>query len=250
MTYFAGLDAIKKGDAAQLKHVLPDSILRTRFLREFKEALPASGEPWTVRFRNGHDESISLGSFDTRIIEEWMTAPEVIQDSMTVIGDLIRIDFVERAIWIKYKPNNKALRCSYDIEIESDILAERDLPIQLSGTFILDDEGFPQSLSNVYQIESVNLAPFEYDNLMTDCGAFIFEPRLILKPTLSLDQQLFIVSDPELGIDAYGATRKELETEIAVQVAVLWDEIAQSDDQLDEGAQALAVALKSRITRT
>jgi hypothetical protein len=245
----AALQAVTSGQLDRLQILIPDSVLRTRFLRETARASPRRGESWRLKYRNRHVDWVRLDASIHDVLDAWIATPELVEQSLTVTGDLIRIDFEEHALWIRYRPNGREIRCSYTFDIEESIVESRNEPIQVSGRFILDDEGHPRNLTDVFRAQPVDLSPIRIERFHTNLGSFHARPGLVIRPQLSEDQQTLEAVFDELALHAYAQTRDELVTEVQTQLAVLWFEFVETEDDLALDGTALAIVMGERITR-
>ena len=83
------------------------------------------------------------------------------------------------------------------------------------------------------------LAPFEIWEIPLERGAIIkFHAPLVLQPQWMPDdpdepseQKYLQIERPDLGISAYGTSRKELWTSVRDDILTLWREWVRKDDQ-------------------
>ena len=84
--------------------------------------------------------------------------PKASEDAiMTVTGELLRIDFSTRQVTLLYPPTRREIDCTYLPEIEDSIVETRKGFIQVTGRFVLDEEGNPNKLMDVTR-ELVNFS--------------------------------------------------------------------------------------------
>ena len=240
--------AIAEDRRAALDSVLPDGRYRERTLREITRFLPKPGAAWGLWYQHGDNPPVTLDARHTRQLEHWLTPEAPGHSNLTVTGELIRVDFEQNLLTLRYPPTQRELHCSYVQEIGDTLIESRRELIQVTGRFTLDAEGNPLRMSEVTRIEPVDLSPLSFPTLEQAGRCLRFDPALHLTPYLDEDtQQLLVVSDASLDIHAYAQTREQLTDELAAQVFFLWDEYAQAEpDTLTEGAQSLRDALLSR----
>lgn len=81
------------------------------------------------------------------------------------------------------------------------------------------------------------------DILTTHSVISFVQPREFV-PVRSEDESLWLIEDPELGVNVYGADRDELFAELTSQLRMLWEEYAL---ERDDALTASALALKRRL---
>jgi hypothetical protein len=219
------LGAIQQGSLEPLWEIFPDGKVRNRALREVRKLLPKPGEGWNLGFQRGDSPEVVLAS-DSAIAT---IDRELAQDSpentvMTVTGELIRIDFDKRTVVLRYPPTRTEIECVYVDELEETMLQNRRGLMQATGQFTLDEEGNPTKLTNVTQLEPVDLSPISIKVVHWRGREFRFGSSLTLQPELDEESsQLYVVEAPDLTLLAYAQTREQLLQEIAEQIAFMWD---------------------------
>lgn len=231
---------IQQGKLARLSEILPDSKLRNRVLREIRKMLPKSGEGWKLGFQQRDNPEI-LVSADSAIaiIDQELTQDSSEDMVMTVTGELIRIDFDRHTVVLRYPPTHTEIECIYVEEVEETMIENRRELVQATGKFTLDQEGHPISLSDVTRLQPVDLSPMTLKSVKWGDRIFRFTEPMVLQPSLDEEsQQLYVVEEPSLTLYAYAQTREQLLLEISEQIAFMWDEYVQAEDQ-DLAADAL-----------
>jgi hypothetical protein len=98
-------------------------------------------------------------------------------------------------------------------------------------------------------IQEIDLSPLEIDVIEYDDVILKLNERLILRPHLDDDGQLYIANDDSLGIHLYAYTRQELINDVKSEIIHLWKEYANADDEtLSKDARALKYRLLNAIT--
>lgn len=239
-------EAVATGNRELLLRVIPDSTLRDRALLEMKKFFPKAGDRWGFGFGRSGVGEIHLEAKSVKTIERWFAQDEPQDAIMTVTGELIGIDFAGNKVTLRYAPTGREIICAYLPEIEDTILASRRDLIQVTGKFILDDLNNPKSLSDVMQIEAVDLSPMTFDRVEFGDRVFRLREPLTLTPTLDESEQYMELCDDTLDLFVYAQNREQLVDELAEQIAVLWDEYAQEDPA---NLSDTAVSLQERLLK-
>ncbi len=240
-------EAIATNSEEHLKRLLPSPILRKRLAREALQILPRSGSPYRVGFRSARrSDAVVLTPRAVRTVKDWLQ-PAVPDDAeMTVTGKLQRIDFDRKVVAILFKPTQRTIECIYLPEIEDTIVESRAAPIQVTGKFSLDEDGYPKQLTEVNRIEPIDLSPVILTESPLSDGS-ILRMATPLELDVSLDDesgQYMVVEDSRLGIHAFALNRELLMDELEDQIRMLWAEYAKAaDNELDEESQARKRAL-------
>lgn len=169
------------------------------------------------------------------------------EETMSVIGDLVSINFEKHELTIRHQQTKKEIDCDFRPEIIDKIVSERESGVQVTGKFTLDSDGFPKRLTDVTSVVPVDLSSVALSSFSV--GTVTVETidgvPVVLTPKLDEDShQVFVVEDDSLGLDVFAATRDELVAEVYAQLAVLWREYAMEDDG---NLTASAIALKQRL---
>lgn len=242
--------AIQESNLALLLETLQDSKIRNRALREVRKLLPKAGEGWKFGFQYPDRPEVllipdtAIATIDRELAQD--TPEDMV---MTVTGELIRIDFDKRTVVLRYPPTHREIECVYVDELEETMLENRRGFIQATGRFTLDDEGNPIQLTDVTQVQPVNLSPIVLKVVHWQGREFQFSQPLILNPSLDEDSsQLYVVEDAALTLLAYAQTREQLLQEIAEQLAFMWDAYAVApEDELARDAMQLRQQLVGRM---
>lgn len=234
-------EAVAAGSEEVLKSIFPSPILRKKLAREVLQLLPKTGSPYRLGFRSIHRSSpVILTSRAIRTVKEWIQPIQADDAEMTVTGKLQRIDFERKAVSILFKPTMRTIECIYLPEIEDSIVESRATPIQVTGKFSLDEDGYPKQLTEVNRIEPIDLSPL----VLTECPlgtGTMLRSILPLELEVSLDEesgQYMSIEEEQLGIQVFALNRELLMDELEEQIRMLWTEYALADDtELDEEAQ-------------
>lgn len=241
--------AVFDGVDHQLVVVLPDSRLRNLALRKFESALPRPGEHWRFGLSSRSNDEVVIDSQRARTIDQMIQIAEEPDTVMTVTGELIRIDFSQYKLFLRYPPTKRELECTYLPEIEDVLIDNRRDYIQVTGTYTLDQDGNPTSLTDVTRIEQIDLSQMVFDLVSFGDRALRLSPPLVIHPTLDEEtKQLYMAVDKDLDLCAFAHSRESLVDEINEQLLFLWQTYAREDpDRLTEGAQRLRETLRMRM---
>ena len=239
--------ALVDQDGRALAQLLPEPF-KARALREFQRFLPKDQSRMQLHLdtRTATD-SPPLTWRSARFIDTLLTPTSAEDAVMTVTGELQRIDFAARQLTILYPPTRREIVCTYLPEIEDDLLEARKEPIQVTGRFVLDEEGNPGRLMDVSRIEPLDLSPLAITDLETS-GLVLREP-LEWTPTLDEESQQYLcIEDRTLGLNVFALNREQLLAEVQEQLIMLWHEYACApDDELDPEARELKVRLRAAL---
>lgn len=252
------ISSIGRGLEERLIELLPDSAIRSRAMREVQRFAPQPGDPWAIGLSAfGKSEAI----LDDRVvvtIDDWIARSALIEDVMTVTGELTRVYFDEQKIAIRYRPTNKTINCFLREEVVDEILADRSITlraqrnfqVQVTGKFVLDANGHPRRLTDVHRVVPVDLSPMLFERIRHADRLFAFDPALRLDVSMDEESgQLYMVEDEELGVCAFAHTREQLVEELSEQIAFNWREYAQCDpEKLAKGARRVRDALLARVS--
>jgi hypothetical protein len=232
----------------QVGALIPDPKYLTRTLAELQAMLPRPGDGWAIRLGMGGRE-VELGVKVYRSIRRHR-APDEAQDTvMTVTGELIRVDFAERHVVVKYRPTSRAIHCFCEPEVLNTILQNWQVPVQVTGQFTLDRRGHPTKLTGVTIVEPIDLSPMIFDAIEWGGRRLAFTPPLRLEPFMDEESgQFYKLFDEGLGIDVFAQTREQLADELAEQLIFTWDTYARENpEKLTGAARRLQEMLKRRM---
>lgn len=243
--------SVATADAAQLEALVPNTMYRQKILLEIKHLLPRREDGWTVGFGRSRDTEIVLDYKSRTAVEHWIEQGDADGESASVIGRLLRIDFIKRVAVILYRPTQRTINCHYLPEAEDDILAGRKGLFQATGKFVLDSAGNPKEMLDVRRLEPVNLSTAMLERLEASGQVFAFDPPLEITPELDpATEQWFTASVPVLNIEASGKTRDDLFEDIADQVRFVWKKYAMArDEDLADDAVLLKRRVLQRVRR-
>lgn len=238
--------AVSANAVGTLRTILPDSAIRSRVLRELSKFVPKAGDEWSFEWATRDSPTpLTLTSASARVINEWLVQPAE-HAVMSVIGELIRIDFEARKVEIRHPVTNREISCYYNPEIEDTLVEGRHDPIQVTGEFTLDEDNYPKLLTNVTRIEPVDLSPFVVEPISIQAGRYLV-PKSRIEVTPELDvttTQLFVAVLDKLEVSSFGETREQMIDSLSHDLAFLWEEYVEEDENLlDEYALELRLKL-------
>ncbi|MGK7920976.1 MAG: hypothetical protein AB4080_13310 [Trichodesmium sp.] len=166
---------------------------------------------------------------------------QVLDEIITVTGELISINFDKNTIVIKYPPTHQEIECVYLEELEDDLIENRRQLIQVTGKFTLNNQGHPTKLNDVTRIETVDLSSILLKEVNYGEIKLRFKQPLPLTPTIDEESsQLFVVENPDINLDVFAYTRDDLIDEINEQIIMMWHEYVKADlAELAQDAQEL-----------
>lgn len=233
------------------EHLSPS--YKARFAQLVSKFVPSEENDWSVSVEaNGMDDARLRSVTFSRAMSNhakglFENPPPPKEETMSVIGDLVSIDFEKNELTIRHQQTKKEIDCVFRPEIIDKIVSEREAGVQVTGKFTLDSDGSPKRLTDVTSVVPVDLSPIPISVFSVDSstiGIADGQP-IILSPKLDEEShQVFVVEDESLGLDVFASTRDELVSEVQSQLAVLWREYALEDDsKLTDSA----IALKQRL---
>lgn len=248
MAAFAGIAA---GDISRT--VLPDLSPenRARFARCMSKFVPKNGSSWRVTIDtdkrmtiNGVPEVFEFSRELTERAEKVLNAPvEIPEESMSVIGELVSVNFESNSLVVRNYATHRQMECLYRPEVVDQILQNRSGGVQVTGKFTLDDEGNPKKLTDVTLIVAVDLSRIVVSSFFAGGKTIVCAANKDVSFVPKLDEetrQMFVVERDDLGVEVYASTRDELVEELKEQLAVNWLEYALAEDsELTETALAV-----------
>ncbi len=220
----------------------------SRLLPAILGMLPRPGERWGVALRVGSDR-VTLDDSASRSIRSYLASDAAEDATMTVTGELLRVDIEDHRLVIRYPVTRQEIPCHCDPSVLGTVLRNYDVPIQVTGLFTLDRKGHPIRLTGVTRVEPLDLSPMAFDHVEWGSRRLEIDPPLSLDPTMDEESgQLYVLSDEGLGIHVFAQTREQLADELSEQLIFQWDAYArESPDRLTPPARRLREALRSWI---
>lgn len=248
---FNVLENLASKSVDDFKALLPDSRYREMVLQTVNSFLPKAGDTWQLEFKQNEKTSVVLNHSTKVRLKEWdVSMDDELEDTiMTVTGELIKIDFSTNSVSIRHPVSKREIECVYLPEIENTLIDSRRGLIQVTGQFILDDNGLPTKLTDVTNIEPVDMDEISLQELIIADSIYKIDPPLEITPTLDETKQYLVAEDKNLDLHVYGITREVLVEEIQEHIEMLWLEYANERDEiLTCSAKKLKKAINSRIS--
>lgn len=219
-----------------------------RVLSELQGMLPRSGERWGLTLRVGGDR-VSLDESASRSLGAYLSSSGVADATMTVTGELLRVNIEALRLVLRYPPTRAEIPCQCEPSVFDTVMRNYDVPIQVTGLYTLNRQGHPIRLTGVSRVEPIDLSPMTFAQMTWAGRTLAIKPALTLSPTRDEESgQFYVLDDPDLGIDVFARTRDELLDELAEQLMFQWDTYArESPDRLSRGARRLREALLARM---
>lgn len=231
-----------RDDEAELEREISDDTWR-RYILDAVERLappPELGVALEIA-RNG--TVLCTGDSIRRFAENAARRPRA-QGHSAVVGEFKRIDFLTHQITIRHRETSRELVCTYEDGIEASLLEHPRELILVFGLVTRDADGAPLSIDAVDHIEPVDLAPIIIDGFQVDGLTVRSRPPIELAVTFDSELRLLTAIEPELGIDASGERRDDLDACVRDELVVLWKHYAQATE---DALAPDALALKNRL---
>lgn len=218
------------GDWASVRALLPDGAARSRVVDEFVLMLPDPDAGWVVDLRNGTDRTTRFDPSRVRVIRDYQRSSrrpgEALSSPVTLTGELVRIDFAEHKLTIRHHPSQRRLECEYGADVEEMLVENRRGLIRVTGLVELDSRDLPIRLTDVFDIQELDLSPIILDVIAGSQRRLRFKDGAVSFP-VELDEEghLLVVQDGGLDIHVFGESRAELAAELADQIELLWIEL-------------------------
>ena len=249
-------NAVSSQNLDSLKKLVPDSRLRDKLLETFKDFLPRSWENWQIKYAIPSQIPAYLDATSYNIVKSWSIESRSAKQNeiLTIKGDLLSIDFEANKIIVRYPPTHRPIECIYLPEIEDSILENRKGQIEVTGKFILDDEGHLTRLTEVSRVQPVDFSVMMLNKLQIGERELFFTPPLLLTPVLDEEtSQFYVIENKELRITLVEQTREDLMVALSDQILFLWNTYACDEVELNaltNDAQDLREKLRARIKET
>ena len=220
----------------------------SRILSELQGMLPRSGERWGVGLRVGGDR-VTLDESASRSLGSYLTSSAAEDATMTVTGELLKVNIEAFRLVIRYPPTRTEIPCQCDPSVFGTVMRNYDVPIQVTGLYTLDRKGHPVRLTGVSRVEPIDLSAMTYSRVEWAGRALSLTAPLVLTPTMDEESgQFYILNHDDLGIDVFARTRDELSDELSEQLLFQWDTYAlESPERLSLGARRLRETLLSSM---
>lgn len=277
--------ALAGRDFERLRQLSPNPALQHQVQRTAEYFLPWHVSPWGLAYSVKGRQEVELGPPSWRELQqawseeelkpsgkpslprEWREgelrsperpeqaqAPSLVEEqheATSVIGRLVRVDFVESKIVLLYAPTLREIDCVYRPDMEERILKGRHGLFQVTGYFALDSERHPKQLLKMSDLGPVDLSPMSFSSLKHGKKEYLLRPPLQLTPSLDEEsQQNFVLEYPPLRLHVHARTRSALVDELGGQMDFLWQEYADADPStLAEDALQLREMLRERVSR-
>ncbi len=244
--------AIQTGAKDGISNIFSDRTFAKRALIEVRKLLPNADDSWKLGFtyeETPEPSEVMLTKESVKHIDDWLTQESPSESVITITGELIKIDFDERKLYLRYPPSRQVIECIYSDEMEDTMIENRRQYVQVTGEFTVDADGNPIKLTDVTRIEPLDLSPIVLREVTYKKRMFLFTEPLQFAPQLDEEgKQLLVIDKPDLGLNVFARTREELVEEISEQVAFLWDEFALAEeDSLTPEAQKLRNAILKAV---
>lgn len=255
-TFKAVSTAVSEARFDDVRMSVQDRSIRLRVLDEFAAMMPQQGQDWTLGLSNGLGEIAHFDAEQTQVLRSFLRRARQPQTpaaaTRTLAGELIQIDFAAHKLTIRHYPTNRSLACEYTEDIEEMLLNSRRDWIQVTGLVELDEHDLPIRLSDVFDIQNVDLSPVVLDSVSHGTRRLRFTGGPVtFEVTPDETGELLVIEQPDLGVHVFAATREALLADLYEDLVMLWTEYAEAEDaDLTDDAADLGRALRNSLTTT
>ena len=127
-------------------------------------------------------------------------------------------------------PQNQELLQSWSETDESEVQEQRDTWNYLREALDKDEDSVRLSSGNL--ITSLDLSPFELQEVDLENSRLRFRQPLVLVPLLDESGQMLVIENADWELCVFAPTREQLWEELREQIAMLWREYAQEEDDV------------------
>ena len=148
--------------------------------------------------------------------------------------------FNERRLSLKLPGSNRSpLTATYSEDFEPVLLSHPRELIQVHGNIVWNDDGTPQSISDVDEVLEIDESSI--DIFMVELDGTVLKPKHALYSDVSFDRETWLYqADGPFDILLNALTRPCLETQLYEELTMLWLEYAKTDPiTLTQDAQQL-----------
>jgi len=243
--------AVSENAVSRLYNIIPDSRWRERVANTMTDMLPRPGDRWKLGIALRGKPEVNVGVKESGSLRAITRQAFIEEEQLTVTGTLIKVDFEGNRLWLKHPVTKKEIECSYLPEIEDELLSARRDLVQVTGSFVMDNDGTPKRLSDIVKIEPVDLSPIIIDAFEYDDYKLVISPALELQPFMDEEsKQLMVVEDESINLDVFAYTRDELLDEVRSCIRFLWEAYVIDDaTELSKDASELRSKLIARIAQ-
>ena len=226
------IEAIQEGNQERFAKSFPDSRLRARAVSSLRSTIPPAGSGYQLGIKVGSGREIPVRSDALKKIDVDIPKSETQPVRETITGRLTGISFEDRKLTITYAPTSRDLECLYHEDLEPMLFENRRDLIQVTGKVKRNEVGEPNKIVDVESIEELDLSPMFLSVVPLGDGRTVrLKERLQLPIVLSESEQLLSIEYEPLQVDVFAATRDQLWEELLEQVAMLWVEYAEADEE-------------------
>jgi len=235
--------AVNNGDAKILGQIIPDMFYRRNVLNALEAMQPGRHSGLIINIEDYFEQKILDGSTATEKIRHLLT-PQTSEISPSdlgyVTGTLIEMKFNERRLSLKLPESNRSpLTATYSEDFEPVLLNHPRELIQVHGNIVWNDDGTPQSISDVDEVLEIDESSI--DILLVELDGAVLNPKHPLHSEVSFDRESSLYqADGPFDILLNSLTRPDLEAHIYEELSMLWLEYAKADPStLTKDAQQL-----------
>jgi hypothetical protein len=238
----AAISAINAGDAKELGRIIPDLFYRRNILKALDAMQPARHSCLIINIEDFEANKILDGAIAPERIKHLLT-PQISDTSTSdfgyITGTLIEMKFNERRLSLKLLESNRSLTATYGEDFEPVLLCNPRELIQVHGNIVWNDDGSPQSISDVDEVLEIDESSI--DIRLVELDGIALKPKAPLSTEISFDKDtsLYQAIGP-FDIIISSETRPILEEQLYAELSMLWLEYAKAEPStLTKDAQEL-----------
>ncbi len=233
--------AVNEGNSEQLLELIPESYYRNSVLTAFSSMQQPRKAGVVISIEDFQRQKLLVGKTARDNIDRLIARPEpdVASTLGYITGELIEMKFQDRRLKLKLLGSGRALEASYRDDFEPILLEHPRELIQVYGNIVFGDDGIPASVSEVEEILEVDDSPIEIFQL--EVGMQTIKPKTPMSVSVQFNQELGQYElDGPFGIVLGAETRPVIETQLFLELAMLWREYVEiPDDMLTSAARRL-----------
>lgn len=234
-------------DDAMMRRLAPDPKLRRLAIQTLQDVSPRENDGWWVRLTVNNAKA----EFTPEVRERARRAltpdlPTV--EGGSVLGELQAIDFASRKVTVLHPASQIRIECSYDDELEEDLLDSRRDLVRVTGQLGRNANGDVVTVSDA-RVETLDLSEVELERLVIGGRLHRIAPALTVTPRLDEDtQQLLVFVDEAFSLRAHGETPDDLLRNVREELVFAFEEYTPlPDERMTLPARRLKQELLSRI---
>ncbi len=215
---------------------LPGNVL-DHLLRSALEWIPQRADVrLRLRLRGVDHRSVNIAT--TERVEHLLA--QTTFETLRLIAEVTRAYLDEGQVRVRHPPSQRTFRVDVPKEVRSQLSLDRGQWVAVTGKFRCNGQGEPVDIQSLEHLGLPDLSPITLGPI--PIGAVTVYPRTPIHLNVTLDEathQLYVVEEPNIGLQAFTYERADLATEIEDHIRFLWTTYASAPaDQLAPDASA------------